>query len=876
MEKFLLSFNQMLSTAYALQKRLVVSTFVLLFVANLAYGQQTITGIVTDGSSPVSGATISIKGTAISTSTDASGRFRINAPTQSGDLVISFIGYASQTVPFSGSGEITLGEIVLESDSRSLDAVEVTVGSGIIDLAKDRKTPIAVSTISTREIQQKAGNQEFPDLLKNTPSVYVAGQAGGYGDSRIIVRGFGQENTAFLLNGQPINGMEDGNMYWSNWSGLADVANVLQMQRGLGSSKLAISSVGGTLNIVTKATDLTRGGFVQSVIGNNQYQKHTIAYNTGLTESGWGISAMLTDWAGNGYNKGTYGKGQNYFLSVGYQPNDKHKFNFLIFGAPQQHDQNYTKAISNYLTNGKDYNNNYGFYHGDYLSERTNYYHKPVANINWDFNIDEKSSLSTVLYASWGRGGGTGNWGNGRVRTNSGHIDFNAIEEQNTSIADGIGTFDNNAYAIRASVNNHAWYGLVSNFNRQINEHLNYNLGLDVRTYKGTHYRMLTNMFGLSGWAIDDNVQYPNGYTVTETFSIDPWKSLTTSVDDDQKVDYDYDERISYGGLFGQMEYANDNFTAFVQGAVSTQGHVRWDRFQYTEENEKSEKVNNTGFNIKGGLSYNITENHKIFANTGYYSRQPYHDNIYLNFRNEVNPLTSNEKVFGLEFGYQYTSRVFTANLNLYNTAWKDRVTTTSNTDSETGQLIYTNNSGLSEIHRGIELDFVAKPSPRFDLKGFASIGDWKYDEDALVRTYDESLNLLTEEVTDVKDGKVGDAAQTTFGLGAAYRITNNFSADVDYRNYSNLYAAVVAKNNIKLPNYDLVDAGVSYRIPFDKTSLFLRVNVNNVFDRVYLSEMTSANPVEAGDETYKGINVNNNVFFGNGTTWNVTARFNF
>src|SRR5690606_41594748 len=74
------------------------------------------------------------------------------------------------------------------------------------------------------------------------------------------VRGFEQDNTAFLLNGQPINGMEDGLMYWSNWSGLNDIATGVQIQRGLGSSKLAISSVGGTINFVTKATEMDQIG----------------------------------------------------------------------------------------------------------------------------------------------------------------------------------------------------------------------------------------------------------------------------------------------------------------------------------------------------------------------------------------------------------------------------------------------------------------------------------------------------------------------------------------------------------------------------------------------------------------------------------------
>ena len=85
---------------------------------------------------------------------------------------------------------------------------------------KERKTPIALSKISAAEVQLKVGNQEFPEIMNNTPGVYATKQGGGYGDSRITLRGFDQRNTSFLINGQPVNDMENGWVYWSNWQGL--------------------------------------------------------------------------------------------------------------------------------------------------------------------------------------------------------------------------------------------------------------------------------------------------------------------------------------------------------------------------------------------------------------------------------------------------------------------------------------------------------------------------------------------------------------------------------------------------------------------------------------------------------------------------------
>ena len=525
------------------------------------FAQSTVTGTIVDADlkSPLPGANIIEKGTTNGTSSDFDGNFSLTTTATSGTLVVSYVGYGTITLTFNG--DTNLGQVTLTSDN-TLDEI-VIIGTGVVDLAEDRKTPIAVSTIKAKEIQQKIGTSDVTATLVNTPSVYVAGQAGGFGDSRIAVRGFGQDNTAFLLNGQPINGMEDGLMYWSNWSGMSDIANAIQIQRGLGSSKLAISSVGGTVNFVTKATDKREGGFVQSTVANNNYFKGTVGYSSGLLENGWGVTAMLTHWQGDGYNFGTYGQGQNYFLSIGYKANDKHSFNFLITGAPQWHDQNFTKSISDYLTHGRKYNNNWGTYKGQYMSERRNFYHKPVANLNWDFNISDKTSLSTVLYASWGRGGGTGNYGS-RVRTDDGQVDFDAIAANNAA-ANGEGMFGNSTYVIRSSMNMHQWYGLVTNLETKLSENLTLNAGLDLRTYYGIHYRQVENFLGLNSWTESrglrgaDNQIVPGSEvsnTVTEDMAANPWTATFNTMPEDQRIDYDYSERISYGGVFAQLEYA--------------------------------------------------------------------------------------------------------------------------------------------------------------------------------------------------------------------------------------------------------------------------------------------------------------------------------
>ncbi|MEC3879846.1 TonB-dependent receptor [Parapedobacter sp. 10938] len=873
----------------------------LLLLGSPAWAQRVLTGKVTDHEGPIVGATVLVKGTSSATASDNDGNFRLSTDLQSGEVIIRILGFTSKTIPFSSQTD--LGTIILTvSDSQSLDEV-VVVGRGLIDIAEDRKTPIAVSTVSRAEIQDKGiGNVEFPEIIKNTPSVFVANQASGFGDGQMWLRGFDQSNTAYLLNGQPINGMEDGNMYWSNWSSIADVANAIQVQRGLGSSKLAISSVGGTVNIVTKATDMQKGGFIRFLSGNYGYLKGTVSYNTGL-QNKWGFSMMVDYWRADGkYAVGTQGEGQSYFFSVGYRPNDRHSFNFMVFGAPQVHGQNYSKDMETsywndspgnvaggyageintpgYDLTGIKGNHNYGYYNGEGLSLVSNFYHKPVANLNWDFEINDQSALSTVLYASMGRGGGTGSLGNGQNRLNAdlfgpaygqnGQLMWDNIAAYNATIPNGVSQGFNGTL-LRASMNNHFWYGMVTNLTHETDLGLTFNVGADLRFYHGDHFRQLINKLGLNS-RIESNTARGE-FEITETYKAKPWAALFNYAPEDQRVGYDNSEDINYQGIFGQAEYSANGFTAFVQGSFSHQSYIKYDRWNYAGGEAKSDTHNKLGYNIKGGASYSFDEAHTIFTNIGQYSRQPFLDNIFIqNTVDFYEPVVDNEEIFGIEGGYRFTGTNFTANLNGYYTSWANRFLAYGGSygpDQEDGTYLLT---GVTQLHKGLEVDFQTNITPQWMLRGYGSIGDWQYDDDSPYRIRDEESSQIVETGNlDLSGVKVGNAAQASFGLGTRYAILNDLSVDVDFNFYDNLYGNVDTEDVVesalegtvyqseKLKSFGIVDAGVSYTFHIGVQQLKFRGNVKNLFNQEYIGRKDAFG-----------------YFYGLGTTWNAGLTYSF
>jgi outer membrane cobalamin receptor len=811
---------------------------------------------------------------------------------------------------------------------------EIVLTSGVIDLAEERATPIAVSTISAKEILLKVGNQEFPEIMNNTPGVYATKQGGGYGDSRISLRGFDQTNTSFLINGQPVNDMENGRVYWSNWQGLTDVASGIQIQRGLGATKLAVPSVGGTVSIFTKSAEKTQGGSFAQMFGNNGYNKTTAAYNTGVNDKGWSSSYLLSRWAGNGYINNTSGAGTTYFFAVGYTPEgSNHSFNLSVLGAAQWHHQrDVWVSIRDYQNFGdvgidRTWNTNGGTLNGEEFSMRRNFYNKPLATFNWDYEIADNIDLNTSLYASAGRGGGTGPRGNnyrnsatdilpfrkdltehfaenGRGSRNAdGTINFDAIISSNQSVGSYTGdisrygglSIGSNGYrdagvsreilVRRASMNSHDWVGAISNLNIQSGK-MKYSLGVDLRSYTGYHYRVMNNLMGLDGYYSTGN-KNSAGQIVESTIEASPFQS--TGLKNGTKIDYFNIGYVGWQGVNGLAEYGGEKITAVLQAGLSNQSFQREDLFDQPT-NPLSDTQNQGGGYLKGGANFNFTETSNVFVNAGYISRQPQFGAVFPNFGNEINPDLQNEKITSIEAGYGYISNSVKLNVNVYATNWGNRFVTRSLSNSQgvDGTAQFPN---VDVLHKGIEFEGSWRPSGSLKLIGVLSIGDWEYTKDFESNIFDDQQQLIGTGKLYTKGAKVGDAAQFTMSLGADYRI-GSISLDANYRFVDGLYAdysivdsAFLSPDNpgaLKLPSFGLVDFGASIPINISNKSkginnqLTFRLNINNLFDTTYIAESNTNIHADADSTTWNGVDVNNSVWFGFGRTWNAALRYNF
>ncbi|PQJ21911.1 carboxypeptidase-like regulatory domain-containing protein [Tenacibaculum sp. SG-28] len=834
-------------------------------------GQTQITGIVVDETGePLPGANVVEKGTTNGTSTDFNGKFELKTKANEGIAVITFVGYTTNEVTFSSS-KTDLGTIQLKEDGSVLEEIVITATS----FAIDRKTPVAVSTVKASDIERKLGSQEFPEILKSTPGVYATKSGGGFGDGRINLRGFNSENVAVMINGVPVNDMENGRVYWSNWAGLSDVTSAMQVQRGLGAAKVAVPSIGGTINILSKTSDVQKGGNIIASTGNDGYQKYGFTLSTGLMDNGFAATVSFAKVSGEGYVDGTQFDGYNYFVNLTKEFNEQHKLSFTTFGAPQRHGQRQNRStIATYRNaqSGNRFNPDWGYKNGQLVSIEDNFYHKSQSSLNHYWTISDKSSLSTALYASFGRGGGGGTAGsntdlfNNRLGGDDQPVDLDSIVEINSAN----GALGAEAI-LRASRNDHEWYGLLSTFKTELSDNLDLVAGIDWRTYVGTHYREITDLLGGQYFLDNNNVNNPNA---------------ALKVGD--KFSYHDDGKVGWLGGFAQLEYTKDRLSAFISTSVQRSTYQRVDYFQYTpdSENRVSDKFDFVGFGTKGGANYRLNDVHNVFANIGYFERPANFDAVFENFNNvDVNPDAENQKIFSVELGYGIRSEKFAANLNAYYTEWNDRTFTRRIQNRNPGEDDFTANIlGVNALHQGIEFDFTYKPTDKLNFTGMLSLGDWKYADDLIdVKIFDQDQNLVETVDLPIKGLRVSDAAQTTAALGMLYKFWDKTSITVDYNYFADIYAqfdvldraifkgdnpdpnapAPERKGNTwKAPNYSTFDASLRHGFKIGNFDTTVTVRVNNLFNTEYI-----ADALDADDPL---------VWFGFGRTYNLGMKILF
>jgi TonB-linked SusC/RagA family outer membrane protein len=234
--------------------------------------QRTITGTVvsSEDNQGLPGVQVVAKGMpAVGITTDISGRYSLNVPSEVTHLVFTFMGMATQEIEIGGQTSI---DVVMKSDAQQLEGVVVTA-LGIN--RSEKSVGFATSNVGSDELVQKSEPDALRALEGKVPGVGISGTSGAAGSStRITIRGnssfFGDNQPLFVVDGIPYSNQtlgsgstqltSSGGAYGNSFSTL-DPNDIESMQVLKGAAAAALygsRAANGVILITTKSGSKTR------------------------------------------------------------------------------------------------------------------------------------------------------------------------------------------------------------------------------------------------------------------------------------------------------------------------------------------------------------------------------------------------------------------------------------------------------------------------------------------------------------------------------------------------------------------------------------------------------------------------------------------
>ena len=846
-----------------------------------------VTGTVTYDGSGVGSAQVvlsqAVTGAQYGGLTNEIGRYNIvGVPAGSYDVSVQLIGYTTESrqVTLDAGGTAML-DFSLTPTALALGGIEV-----LAERAEERRTPVAFTDVSKTEIQNQLGSRDLPLVLNVTPSVYSTAQGGGAGDARINVRGFSQRHTAVMINGVPVNDMENGWVYWSNWDGVGDAATSIQLQRGLSAVNLATPSIGGTLNVITDPSAQNPGYNLKQEFGSGNFLKTTMTASTGpVGDFAMTLSGVRK--TGDGLIDGTWTDAWAYYMASQYRFNENNRVELYAVGAPQRHGQNLYKlniatlnrdfaaSLSDYDPAGLDHfsteagrywSPNFGgvnpSYNGrqftstgpgagvfsrhdpSFLNERENYFHKPQVNLNWYSYLGDGLTAHTVAYYSGGNGGGTGTYGSLRWDYTYGQrfADWNATIERNRSSEDGA-----SRGILRNSVNNQDTWGAIAKLQKEFDNNVVAEVGLDWRTATIEHYREVRDLLG--------------GSFYNDCFrgcSSDFWSEAQGNRRLGDKIHYHNENDVNWIGAHVQAERSSRAGSYYGMVGVS---RISYDFIDYFTRGSSGgfHRLSSGGlggYQIKGGAVRNLNPEWSVYGNAGLVSKVPIFDGVIDDVSGTPVPNPKNETFTSFEAGTRFRSldRRLSLDANVYYTQWNDRSEREFARDFfGEGQDALIAILGIDARHMGAELEAAFQPADYMRFDGALSYGDWKYTDDVQGSFRSEDRQSATLDYAFyVKDLYVGDAPQfqvayalSLFPSGGLYMQLVGKTFGKHYADYDPVSRTTNDDAGIQSwspPGYTVFDFHASYRLADELAAPFggnvqLFIHGFNILDAIYVQD---------------------------------------
>ena len=376
----------------------ITPALLLFCMAGAVAAQQPVVGTVTDGvtGEPIAGVRVEIVGTGAAASTAATGAFTLAAHEGGFTLAASHPAYRIYRERLATPPTAPL-EIRLTPAVSFTDLVEVTAAR-----ARESADPATISNITAERVQEAYWGQDPAMVLAGAaPGFYAYNDSGnGIGYSYFTIRGFGQARSRVTLNGAPLNDAESGELFFIDLADFLATAGDIQVQRGV----FGLSGIGGAIDITTATGSVEPGVSVHAGLGSYGTERYTVRYQSGLIDGTWQLAARYSKVETDGYRDQSWVEMWNVYISLA-RYFERSALRLVLFGGPEETHLAYLGVPHSVLEGGitGDADRDRRFNPLTYPGE-VDTFTQPHVQLLHDMELAPETQLSQVLYYFRGDG----------------------------------------------------------------------------------------------------------------------------------------------------------------------------------------------------------------------------------------------------------------------------------------------------------------------------------------------------------------------------------------------------------------------------------------------------------------------------------------
>ncbi|MBK5284935.1 MAG: TonB-dependent receptor, partial [Bacteroidia bacterium] len=609
---------------------------------------------------------------------------------------------------------------------------------------------------------------------------------------------------------------------------------------GLSASSFSFGDIGGAQLFDTRASVQRKQIQVSYALADRVYDNRVMAsLGTGISKKGWsGAFSFSHRWSDEGYIPGTFYDGTSYFISA-EKIFGAHSLSLTAFGAPTKTGRAKAVIEEMYdLAGTHFYNPNWGYQNGKKRNAAIRDNHIPVFILSHEWNINEKSSLTSSASYRLGKTKYSGlTWYNApdprpdyyrnlpsfvdatdslqNVAQNLFSTDesqlqlkwdklYEVNENNIESVSNVNGISGNNVtgkrslYILHDRVTDNSVFSLNTLYNETVSENLSLDGGLMIQSESSESYNEVNDLLG-GDFYVD-----LNKYADTSTVNAGNVNAVQNDLNNPNRIlhkgdqfGYDYTAHVSKTSAWMQTQFKYSHFDFFFASNVSATsfyrtGHYRNGLFP-DESYGDSETQNFFGGGFKSGITYKLNGRNYFYATGAYVSRAPKFEDIFYsaNTRNSITDNLKNETIQSAEGGYILRSPKIKGRVTGYVTQFNQGVETQHwlLEGSNTSFVNFTM-TGIDRRHTGIEISADVNLGFGLSAAAAASVGQYIFNSRPRVTATADNFDttLIKNESLYIENLRVAGSPQSAYSFGLNYRSKNFWFLNATVNYFDNMY----------------------------------------------------------------------------------------